>query len=55
MAFSHSMHMLQFQDLIDAIDNDRTPLVDVHEGRKPVDVILAAYESSKTGCRVEIK
>ena len=55
MAFSHVFHKIQFEDLIDAIDNDRAPLVDVYEGKKPVDIILAAYESSKTGKRVEIK
>ena len=47
-------HKLQFEDLVDAIENDRAPLVDAHEGRKPVDIILGAYESSRTGKEVEI-
>ena len=55
MAFSHQFHQMQFADLIDAIEKDRAPLVDVYEGKKPVDIILAAYESSKIGKRVEIK
>ena len=31
-------------DLIDAIKNNRRPHIDVYEGRKPVDIILASYE-----------
>lgn len=27
-------------------------MVNVYEGKKPVDIILAAYESSKTGKKV---
>ena len=41
-------HKLQISDLIDAINNDRAPLVDVYEGRKTVDIILGAYQSSNT-------
>ena len=55
MAFSYAFHKLQFADLIEAIEQDRPPLVDVYEGKKPVDIILAAYESSKLGKRVEIE
>ena len=55
MAFTEYYHKMQFMDLIDAIDTDRRPLVDENEGRKPVDIILAAYESSKTEKRVEIE
>ncbi len=55
MAFSHAFHQMQFADLIEAIEEDRTPLVDVYEGKKPVDIILAAYESSKLGKRIELK
>ena len=45
---------MQFEDLIRAIETDMKPLVDVYEGRKPVDIILAAYSSSKTGKKVQI-
>ena len=55
MDFSHTFHQMHFADLIDAIENDRAPMVDVYEGRKPVDIILAVYESSRTGKKVEIK
>ncbi|MBQ4161104.1 MAG: Gfo/Idh/MocA family oxidoreductase, partial [Clostridia bacterium] len=40
-------HVPQIRDMIMAIEEDRPPMVDEIEGRKPVDIILAAYESSK--------
>jgi len=46
--FAMDNHRMQIADLIDAIENDRSPIVDVYEGKKPVDIILAAYESNKT-------
>ena len=55
MAFTEYYHKMQFLDLIEAIEKDRKPLVDENEGRKPVDIILAAYESSNTEKRVEIE
>ncbi len=45
-------HTLQIKDLIDAIHEDRRPMCDIYEGKKPVDIILAAYESNRTGQRV---
>lgn len=54
MAFSEKFHEMQFMDLIDAIDKNKQPLVDHNEGRKPVEIILASYESSKNGKRVEL-
>ena len=54
MAFTEYYHKLQFEDLIDAIEKDRKPLVNEDEGRKPVDIILAAYESNRTGNKVEL-
>lgn len=48
-------HVLQLKDMIDAIKNDRKPLVDQYEGKKPVEIILAAYESSKKGRRIDLK
>lgn len=46
------IHRLQFVDLINAIKNDTRPSIDVYEGRKPVDIILAAYKSSRTNQKV---
>lgn len=47
-AFSVEGHFKQLSDLVCAIREGRTPAVDVHEGRKPVDIILAAYRSEET-------
>jgi len=52
--FTKDNHKMQIKDLIDAIMENRRPLVDVYEGKKPVEIILAAYESSRTGKKVEI-
>ena len=54
MAFSEKFHEMQFLDLISAIENDTKPFVDEIEGRKPVDIILAAYQSEKTGQKVDL-
>ena len=48
-------HIRQIGDLMDAIIHDRRPLVDQYEGRKPVELILAIYESSKTGKAVKLQ
>ena len=50
--FDIDNHKRQIQDLIDAIKENREPMVNVYEGKKPVDIILAAYESSKTGKKI---
>ena len=52
MALNYGYHRLQLADLIAAIEEDRPPLVDVYEGKKPVEIILAAYESNRTGKKV---
>lgn len=53
-AFSTDNHTMQIKDLIDAIKEGRRPLVDIYEGKRPVDIILGAYESSKSGKMVEL-
>ena len=55
MAFSEQYHMMQMTDLLDAIEQDRKTMVDEEEGRKPVDIILAAYESERTGRKVVLE
>lgn len=47
-------HVMQISDMVEAIRNGRKPLVDQHEGRKPVEIIMAIYESSRTGMPVEL-
>lgn len=43
-AFSHTP---LYEDLLDAIKNNKKPLITSQEGREAVDVILAIYKSSK--------
>lgn len=48
-ALSLEGHKYQLRDFADAILHDRRPMVDAYEGRKVIDIILAAYESQRTG------
>ena len=47
-ALSASSHALQIADMIRAIREDGTPLVDGYKGRHPVEIILGIYESART-------
>ena len=49
---SLSTHALQIQDAIDAIRAGRKPLVDGHDARHSVQIILGIYESARTGQEV---
>lgn len=42
----------QIQDMVDAVRNNRPPLITGREGRDAVEVVLAIYESSRTGKEV---
>lgn len=42
-------HTSLFADVIDAIENNRSPYVDAVAGRNAVEVILAIYKSQKYG------
>lgn len=46
-SLSHEFHRRQIVDMVEAILNDRQPLVNGEEGRKSVEIILAIYESNK--------
>src|SRR5215469_10506867 len=46
-ALSASSHALQIADMIHAIREDGTPLVDGYAGRHPVEIILSIYESAR--------
>ncbi len=50
--FNEEHHAEQIKDLIEAIENNRRPFIDENEGKKVVDIILAAYKSSESGERV---
>lgn len=46
-------HTPLFRDMIDAIKNNREPLINGVEGKKGMEIILAAYKSQKTGMPVK--
>lgn len=48
-AISHVYHARQLADFVRALETGGKPLVDGREGQKTVEVILAVYESAKTG------
>ena len=48
-------HQLQISDFIKAVREDREPLVNVEQGRRAVEFILAAYESSSTNRKIYLK
>lgn len=53
-AISYQGHARQLADFVAAINEKRPPLVDGKEGRKAVEVILAIYESARTGRKVSL-
>ncbi|MCO6047894.1 Gfo/Idh/MocA family oxidoreductase [Aeoliella sp. ICT_H6.2] len=53
-AIGHHGHAMQFADFIKAINKDGTPVVDGHEGRKAVEIILAIYKSAQSGKPVKL-
>ena len=48
-------HRDQLRDFIEAVREDREPLVNAEEGRKPLAIILGIYESARTGRPVQIQ
>ncbi|MVX65196.1 Gfo/Idh/MocA family protein [Clostridium chromiireducens] len=46
-------HTPLFKDVIDAINDNREPLISGEEGKKAISIILAAYKSRKTGIPVK--
>lgn len=53
-AFSIQGHVNQLTDMVDAIKNDRMPMINQFDGAKPVEIILSIYESSNDGKIVEM-
>lgn len=49
------LHKRQFEDVIDAIKNDREPLVNGEEGIKSLKIVLAIYESAKSRQTVKLE
>jgi len=53
-SLSHEYHRRQIEDMVEAIQKDREPLVNGEEGRKAVEIILAIYKSSRENCEVKL-
>jgi predicted dehydrogenase len=47
-ALSSNSHALQIADMIRAIHEDGSPLVDGYAARHPVEIILGIYQSART-------
>jgi UDP-N-acetyl-2-amino-2-deoxyglucuronate dehydrogenase len=48
-------HRDQIQDFLVAVKEDREPSVNIEEGRKPLAIIAAIYESARTGGPVRLR
>lgn len=53
-ALQASTHAHQIADMIRAIQENGTPLVDGHAARHPVEIILGIYEAARTGKEVTL-
>lgn len=47
LSVDYRLHMTQIKDMVEAIQEDREPLVNGEIARKPLELILAIYQSSK--------
>ncbi len=53
-AIGHHGHARQFRDVLESIEQKRSPLIDGPEGRRSVEIILAIYQSAETGAAVKL-
>ncbi len=53
-AISAEGHIALVRDFVDAIENDTEPMITGESARKPVELILAIYESARTGREVTL-
>jgi len=54
MAISIEGHLAQYRDFVDALENDREPLVNGIEGRKSLEIVQAIYQSSQENKTVHL-
>jgi predicted dehydrogenase len=47
-------HIALFRDFVEALENNRDPLVSGEKGKKALELILAIYKSQKTGMPVDL-
>ncbi|MBI1900190.1 MAG: Gfo/Idh/MocA family oxidoreductase [Planctomycetia bacterium] len=53
-AIGHHGHARQFRDVLEAIEQKRSPAIDGAEGRKSVEIILAIYQAAELGRSVKL-
>jgi predicted dehydrogenase len=53
-AIGHHGHAMQFCDFVEAIEQNRTPAIDGHEGRRSVEIILGVYKAADSGKTVKL-
>nr|MBI1229993.1 gfo/Idh/MocA family oxidoreductase [Cytophagales bacterium] len=54
MAIDYRLHLGQVQDMVDAIRENREPLVNGEDARKSLALILAIYQSSREGKQISL-
>jgi len=54
MAITADGHQVQINDMADAVNQDRPPLIDGREARKAIEIIWAIYRSSGAGEKVAL-
>jgi UDP-N-acetyl-2-amino-2-deoxyglucuronate dehydrogenase len=54
LSIGHLGHQRQIEDLIQAIETGQKPLIDAEEGRKSVAIVLAIYQSARTGKLIQL-
>jgi len=52
---SYDGHREQLREFLDAIDAGRRPAIDGEDARKPLQIILAVYESARSGAEVKLR
>jgi predicted dehydrogenase len=53
-AIGHHAHTALFRDFLLAIQQNQVSAIDGHQGRRSVELILAIYESARTGQKVRL-
>ncbi|MEA3336748.1 MAG: Gfo/Idh/MocA family oxidoreductase [Chloroflexota bacterium] len=48
------LHRRQLADMVQAIQEDHLPMIDGAEGRASIEIILAVYESARTGLEIQL-
>ena len=54
MAIGFEGHLRQFEDFVEAIRDNRAPIIDGYEARKAVALVRAIYDSAERGTVVRL-